>query len=139
MVTTDVLLFSGVGQERKILLIKRGRPPDKGKWALPGGFIEMDEDLIDSAKRELAEETGITGVELQELFTVGTPGRDPRGRVITVMFFAIVDMNHIECKAGDDAAEISWFSVSDLPQLAFDHEMVIRKSLVKLSSDTNHS
>lgn len=127
MVTTDVLLFSGKGDERKILLIKRGQEPFQGMWAFPGGFLNMDEELIECARRELKEETGIEGVELKELCTVGTIGRDPRGRMITVMFTAEVNEEELTPEAGDDAASVAWFRLAELPELAFDHRKILNK------------
>ena len=120
MVTVDVLLFSVFNERRSVLLIKRGNEPYKGLWAMPGGFVEMDEELDTAAKRELFEETGITGVELKQMHTFGTVGRDPRGRMITIVYTATLEME-IQPKPGDDAVEAKWFDIDDLPELAFDH------------------
>jgi len=128
MVTVDALLFAVCGGRRSVLLIRRGHEPFKGLWALPGGFLEMDEELVDAAKRELFEETGITGVELKQMHTFGTVGRDPRGRMITVVYTATLD-KEIEPKPGDDAVEAKWFDVENLPELAFDHCEVFEKGL----------
>jgi 8-oxo-dGTP diphosphatase len=133
MVTADVLLFTGEGINIEILLIRRGHPPFDGCWALPGGFLEMDEELSACAERELLEETGISGLALQELFTAGSPGRDPRGRVITVIFYAYMK-NRPATRAGDDASQTGWFRVSGLPALAFDHQQVISKAVAMLFS-----
>jgi 8-oxo-dGTP diphosphatase len=134
MVTTDILLFSGEKDHLKILLIRRGKEPYKDCWALPGGFLEMDEELDACARRELKEETGITGIELKELFTVGTIGRDPRGRTITIMFYAFTEEDSVLPKAGDDAAEVKWFTISKLPEkLAFDHAVVLRRAIDKIA------
>ena len=122
MVTTDALIFTNDKHSPKVLLIKRGNDPYKGKWAFPGGFMEMNEELIDSAKRELAEETGLTNVELKQMHTFGTIGRDPRGRMITVTFMGIVECDQMEVKAGDDASEAQWFDFDKLPEMAFDHD-----------------
>lgn len=123
MVTVDALLFAVCGGRKSVLLIRRGNEPFKGLWAVPGGFLEMDEELVDAAKRELFEETGITGVELKQMHTFGTVGRDPRGRMITVVYTATLE-RQIEPKPGDDAVEAKWFDVEDLPKLAFDHSEV---------------
>jgi 8-oxo-dGTP diphosphatase len=124
MVTADALVFAVCGGRKSVLLIKRGNDPYKGLWAVPGGFLEMDEELETAAKRELFEETGIEGVELKQMHTFGTIGRDPRGRQITVVFTGTVD-KEIKATAGDDAAEAKWFDVENLPELGFDHDKVI--------------
>lgn len=132
MVTVDAVVFDTSTKPPKILLIKRGNEPFKGQWAIPGGFIEMDEDLADAAARELAEETGLTGVRLQQLQTFGKPGRDPRGRNITVVFWGTTDKTEI--KPGDDAAEAKWFEINNLPEnFAFDHIEVAAIAMKKLS------
>ena len=127
-VTADIILFSQIGGERCILLIRRGHPPFKGRWALPGGFIELDETLVESALRELQEETGVTGVKLEQLYTYGDPGRDPRGRTVSVAFVGSVKKPP-DVKGGDDAAEAKWHPVRKLPPLAFDHRAMIRRAL----------
>ena len=132
MVTVDAMIFAGCQAERKVLLIKRGNEPFKGMWALPGGFVEMDEELIDAANRELFEETGVDGIELKQLHTFGGIGRDPRGRLITIVFFATLE-KETETKAGDDAAEAKWFAVDQLPEMAFDHREAIRMGLCRIS------
>ena len=124
MVTADALVFAVCEGQKKVLLIKRGNEPYKGLWAVPGGFVEMDEELETAAARELYEETGIEGVELKQMHTFGTIGRDPRGRQITIVFTGTVD-KEIQPTAGDDAEIANWFDIEDLPQLAFDHEKVI--------------
>ena len=124
MVTADALVFAVCNGRKSVLLIKRGNDPYKGLWAVPGGFLEMDEELETAAKRELLEETGIEKIELKQMHTFGTLGRDPRGRQITVVFTGTVE-KEIEATAGDDAAEAKWFNIKDLPELAFDHDKVI--------------
>ncbi len=125
-VTTDVILTAGKQKATHLLLIERKNEPYKGLWALPGGFIEMDEDLEDACLRELKEETGIEGIKIQQFCSVGTPGRDPRGRTITIVY-----MGHIEKMitpvAGDDAKNAKWFEIGKLPELAFDHLEIINK------------
>lgn len=125
-VTTDCILFKQTKQT-EILLIKRKQDPYIGKWALPGGFVEIDEDLEEGARRELIEETGIDHIELKQFKTYGEPGRDPRGRTISVVYFGYVKENENEIKAGDDAAEVSWFDLMNLPDLAFDHAEIIEE------------
>lgn len=128
-VTVDIVLFSGGVPD--VLLIQRKHPPFEKCWALPGGFIAMEESLEASACRELEEETGITDVKLTEIGTFGDPFRDPRGRVITVAYTAIVEKSLLNIEAGSDASEAAWFSSTDLPELAFDHTQIIRKALEK--------
>ena len=133
MVTVDALLFSCCcGQKVEVLLIKRGNAPFKGLWAIPGGFVELDEELKDGAARELKEETGISNVDLNQLHTFGTIGRDPRGRQITIVFIALIDKSRHSVQAGDDADQAKWFDVECLPELAFDHSEVIELGLKRL-------
>jgi 8-oxo-dGTP diphosphatase len=123
-VTVDIAI---VTRERKprVLLIRRKHPPFAGKWALPGGFVDMDESLEEGARRELQEETGIKAARLEQVHTFGDPGRDPRGRTITVVYLARVAFSDVEPKAADDAAEVGWFPLHRLPDLAFDHRQIL--------------
>jgi 8-oxo-dGTP diphosphatase len=132
MVTTDCMIFSGAGEELRILLVRRGREPFLHMWALPGGFLEMDEDLDACAYRELKEETGLAGIELKQLFTAGTPDRDPRGRTISVIYYGFAYYRSDKIKAGDDASDVYWFLVNKLPPMAFDHLEVINRALAEL-------
>jgi len=132
MVTVDAVVFDASGTSPKVLLIKRANEPFKGKWAFPGGFVDMDEELEDAAARELAEETGLAGVKLEQLYTFGRCGRDPRGRNITVAFIGVTKDNQI--KSGDDAAEARWFDINKLPpNMAFDHNDVAAVAIEKLN------
>ncbi|HSM56893.1 MAG TPA: NUDIX domain-containing protein [Candidatus Sulfomarinibacteraceae bacterium] len=131
-VTVDVVIFSLIEDQLKVLLVKRKRWPFEGCWAIPGGFVNMDESLEDAAARELAEETGVRNVYMEQLYTFGEPDRDPRTRVITVAYFAIVPSDAVEHEAGSDAAETGWFSVEDLPELAFDHDEILDYALTRL-------
>ena len=136
MVTADALVFTRSGGKTKVLLIKRGNEPFKGKWAVPGGFVNMDEELEDAVVRELAEETGVTGVSLEQMRTYGTLGRDPRGRMITIVFMGIAKEDQTTIKAGDDAAEAKWFDIEELPEdLAFDHNEILRFAIGKLNNE----
>jgi 8-oxo-dGTP diphosphatase len=138
MVTVDAAVFDISGGRPKILLIKRGNEPFKGQWAFPGGFVEMDEELQDAAERELAEETGLTGVKLEQLYTFGRCGRDPRGRNITIVFIGIAKNTKI--KSGDDAAEARWFEIDALPgDMAFDHDNVAAAAIRKLNELMDNS
>lgn len=133
MVTTDALVFDLAGGRARVLLVRRKNDPYQDHWAVPGGFIEMDEELVDAAARELAEETGLTGVPLEQLRTFGTVGRDPRGRQITVVFTGIVEKGAETVRGGDDAAEARWFDIDDLPaNMAFDHAEVVRLGIERL-------
>lgn len=125
MVTVDAGVFTLRDGRLEVLLIRRGRDPFKGAWALPGGFLEMDEELLTGALRELEEETGVTGVSLSFAGVFGKVGRDPRGRVITVTFAGLVDWREHAPRGADDAAEARWFAVGALPDMAFDHEEMI--------------
>jgi 8-oxo-dGTP diphosphatase len=133
-VTTDIVIFGIVDQTLKVLLIKRKAWPYEGMWAIPGGFVHMDESLEAAAYRELVEKTGISGedVYLEQLYTFGDPGRDPRTRVITVAYFALVSADKIDAQAATDATDVGWFSVYDLPALAFDHADIVSYALTRL-------
>jgi len=136
MVTVDAAVFTHSGGKIRILLIKRGREPFKGKWAVPGGFVNMDEELEDAVVRELTEETGVTGVRLEQMRTFGTVGRDPRGRQITIVFMGIAKEEQMKIQAGDDAAEAKWFDIEELPEdMAFDHNEVISFAVGKLKNE----
>jgi 8-oxo-dGTP diphosphatase len=127
MLTVDAVIFRFVNGKVQVLLIQRGNEPYKGKWALPGGFVDMDEELENAAARELEEETGLTGVALTQLHTFGRCGRDPRGRQISVAFFGIAPANTKRIKGGDDAVRAKWFNIKNLPaELAFDHNEIIK-------------
>jgi 8-oxo-dGTP diphosphatase len=123
MNTVDAIIIDSETKS-KILLIYRLNEPYKNCWALPGGFIEMDETLLDSVNRETLEETSLSGIEFKQFRTYGDPGRDPRGRNITVVFYGFCD-DKDKAVAGDDAKSLQWFNLSDLPELGFDHQQVI--------------
>jgi 8-oxo-dGTP diphosphatase len=123
-VSVDVVIVSNESSPR-VLLVRRKHDPFAGMWALPGGFIEMDESLEAAARRELYEETGVEAEELEQLHAFGDPGRDPRGRIITVVYLAIVDAARIKPRAADDAAEVGWHSLRQPPPLAFDHAEIL--------------
>ncbi len=127
MVCTDVVLTRGSQQSRQLLLIKRLNHPFKDYWALPGGFVEEHEPLIEAAQRELHEETGISGVELNQFRAYGDKHRDPRGHCISVVFYGTVPVA-VNGLAGDDAKELKWFNIVQLPPLAFDHQRIIHEA-----------
>jgi 8-oxo-dGTP diphosphatase len=128
-VTVDCIIYRTKSNKiTEVLLIKRANEPFKDKWALPGGFIEIDEEIEHAAKRELFEETGIIHSSLQQLFTIGTVGRDPRHRTISVIYSGLFNSDTMHIKAGDDAKEASWIQIDKLPTLAFDHNKIIIKA-----------
>lgn len=129
-VTTDCVIFGYDGKELKVLLIERGIEPFKACWAFPGGFLGMDEDALSSAKRELKEETGLENAFVEQFHTFSEVGRDPRGRVLTIAHYALVRIQ--EVRGGDDAAQARWFSIADVPHLAFDHDRILRMALTRL-------
>lgn len=133
MVTVDAVVFSVSAGGTEVLLIERKNEPFKGQWAVPGGFVEMDEELEDAIARELTEETGLTGVRLEQFRTFGRCGRDPRGRQITVAFMGTVTEGRDRIRAGDDAAETRWFNIDKLPKnMAFDHKEMVRLAIERL-------
>ena len=129
-VTTDCVIFGFDGSELQVLLIERGIEPFKGKWAFPGGFLNMDETAGEGAMRELKEETGLENAYIEQFNTYSEPGRDPRERVITIAHYALVRIQ--EVKGGDDAAKAQWFPIDEVPQLAFDHDKIVRDAMRKL-------
>lgn len=132
-VTTDaVALRLAPGGGLELLLVERGHDPFCGTWALPGGFVEEDEDLPDACARELEEETGVRAAALVQLGAWGTPGRDPRGRNVSVVYLAPVRPDAADARAGDDAARARWHSVGELPPLAFDHADIVERGLEQL-------
>jgi 8-oxo-dGTP diphosphatase len=132
--TVDCVVFGFDEGELKVLLIQRGLPPFKDKWALPGGFVRVDETLDDAARRELAEETGLTNAFLEQLYTYGEVKRDPRERVVSVAYYALVKLAEHQTRAATDAADARWFPVSQLPRLAFDHAEIFATALTRLRS-----
>lgn len=131
-VTVDAVVFGFDDADLKVLLIQRDGPPFRGRWALPGGFVNIDESLEDAVRRELEEETGITKLYLEQLYTFGAPKRDPRERVISVAHYALVKLADHAVRAASDARNVAWFPVADLPPLAFDHEQVLDVALRRL-------
>lgn len=138
-VTVDVLIFTIQDNRLKIILVKRGIKPFKGMWAIPGGFVKEEEGLDDAAFREMAEETGVKDVYLEQLYSFGDPKRDPRGRVITVAYFALIPSDPIKLKATADVTEAEWFPVNKLPKLAFDHKKIIDYAIERLKNKIEYS
>jgi 8-oxo-dGTP diphosphatase len=123
-VTVDLVVVS-LEKEPRVLLIKRKSDPFAGVWAIPGGFVEMEEPLEAAARRELKEETGIAVGAIEQLATFGDPGRDSRGRTISVVYFGRVEPSTVKPKAADDALEVGWHRLAQLPPLAFDHDKIL--------------
>ncbi|HZJ35750.1 MAG TPA: NUDIX hydrolase [Gillisia sp.] len=125
--TVDAVIFYRKADILNVLLIRRKNDPFRDQWALPGGFLEENETMEEGAKRELEEETGLKIKKLQQVAAFGTPGRDPRGRTISIAFVGLVDAE-VKVKASDDAVDAKWFNMNDLPELAFDHREIISEA-----------
>lgn len=125
--TVDLVVASREPRVR-VLLIRRKGEPFAGSWALPGGFVDENEPLAAAARRELEEETGVVLTEFEQLHTFGDPGRDPRGWTVSVAYLARVNPAEVKAKAADDAAEVKWFPLDELPALAFDHAKILGKA-----------
>ncbi len=132
--TVDVVIATREPRPR-VLLIRRNREPFSGSWALPGGFVDENERLEDAARRELVEETGVAATDLEQLYTAGAPGRDPRGWTVSVVYLARVEPGSVKPVAADDAAEVGWFPLDELPALAFDHAMILDRARLRLEEE----
>ena len=133
----DCVVF-GLDEDLQVLLIRRDIEPFQGRWALPGGFVRLDETLDEAARRELEEETGVSRLYLEQLYTFGDIGRDPRERVVSVAYYALVKLSDHRVKAATDAREAAWFSVDDLPKLAFDHDKILQVALARLKGKVRY-
>src|SRR6266542_1137711 len=139
-VTVDVVIFTLQAGELHVLLVKRKRWPFEGRWAIPGGFINADESLDQAARRELEEETGVHDIYLEQLYTFGAPRRDPRTRVISVAYIALVSADTQTLRASDESTEVRWFPVRRLPGvLAFDHDHILATALERLRSKLEYT
>lgn len=132
MVTVDAVVFKKTEEGMEVLLIQRKHYPFEGMWALPGGFVDMDETAEEAIKRELEEETSLIMDNLQQLHAFSALGRDPRGRTISITFFGIAETENSDVQGGDDASDARWFQVDQLPLLAFDHIEAVKKALAKI-------
>ncbi len=128
----DCVVFGLDEEDLKVILIQRDIAPYKGKWALPGGFVHIDESLEQAAMRELREETGVEDVFLEQLYTFGEVDRDPRERVVSVAYYALVNLRDHDIRAATDARNAAWFSVDDMPRLPFDHSRIFETALARL-------
>jgi 8-oxo-dGTP diphosphatase len=138
-VAVDIVIFTIQSGELRLLLVKRGIAPFAGKFAIPGGFVLEDESLDQAALRELKEETGVGDVYLEQLYSFGDPGRDPRGRVITVAYYALISGDRSPLVAGTDAADAQWCAVRELPHLAFDHRKILDYALERLRNKLEYT
>ncbi|MEQ9380068.1 MAG: NUDIX domain-containing protein [Pirellulales bacterium] len=130
--TVDIVVFGLDEDDLQVMLIQRDLPPFEGQWALPGGFVRVEEALDEAARRELGEETGLKDIYLEQLYTFGTVERDPRERVVTVAYYALVNLEGHNVHASTDARNAAWFPVSDLPELAFDHQEILDAAYKRL-------
>lgn len=130
--TADCVVFGLDDNDLKVLLVQRDFEPFAGRWALPGGFVDVGESIEESARRELAEETGLTGIFLEQLYTFSDPSRDPREHVVTVAHYALINLSEHEVTPSTDARNAAWFELSDVPDLAFDHNRILQTAYERL-------
>jgi len=138
-VTVDIVIFALRNWELQVLLIQRAVPPFEGQWALPGGFVLNHESLEDAARRELEEETGVRDVFLEQLYTFGDIGRDPRGRVVTVAYYALLTTEAAPLVAGTDAGAARWMPARTHPPLPFDHDRILEYALERLTNKLEYT
>ena len=136
--TIDCVVFGLDEEDLKVLLVERDLEPFAGRWALPGGFVRVDESLDDAARRELAEETGVQQVYLEQLYTFGAVDRDPRERVVSVAYYALVRLSDHRVQAATDARNAAWFAVDDVPKLAFDHDVILKMAHDRLRAKVRY-
>ncbi len=138
-IAVDCVIFGlNKGADLRVLLIQRAIPPFEGKWALPGGFVLPNETLDAAAERELEEETGVSNVFIEQLYTFGALERDPRGRIISVAYYALVNLESHALEAASDAKEAEWFSIKKLPALAFDHAQILEMAIQRLNAKVRY-
>ena len=139
-VTVDVVIFTIIDSALSVLLVRRGIAPNRGSWAIPGGFVLDHESLEQAALRELREETGVSNVYLEQLYTFGDPGRDPRGRIVTVAYYALVATDRAQLQAGTDTTDARWWAVNALPKkLAFDHAAILDYAIQRLRAKIGYT
>jgi 8-oxo-dGTP diphosphatase len=137
--TVDVVIYTIKEGDLKVLLIQRNTEPFREMWAIPGGFVIKGETLEIAAKRELFEETGVKDIYLEQLYSFGDPGRDPRGWVVTVSYFALISSDNLKITANTDARDVKWFSAYKLPKLAFDHDKILHLALNRLRAKLEYT
>mgnify|MGYP000862197900 CR=1 FL=1 len=138
-VTVDCVIFGfDASSSLKVLLVQRANDPFKNKWALPGGFVDLDENLEQAALRELEEETGLKDIFIEQLYTFGDLDRDPRGRVISIAYFALVNLSDHFIKASSDAKNAEWFELNNIPSLAFDHDTILKIAIHRLRAKVRY-
>lgn len=141
-ITVDVVIFTIKNGELQVLLVQRGKEPYKNKWAIPGGFVRLSENLDEAAKRLLYEKSNLKDVYLEQIYTFGDPLRYPNSRVITVAYFALIRSESLILKfdkAADVLKDVKWHSIYKLPELAFDHEKIVKYAYKKLRDDLEYS
>jgi len=138
-VTTNVVVFTLRDDKLKLLLVRRRSDPFKGMWALPGGYVQVDEDLDHSAMRALEDSTGVTGVYLEQLYTFGAPDRDPRDRAISIAYYALVPSERLQLRTAGDTEAVGWFALEELEPLAFDHNEMVNVAHHRLSAKLAYS
>lgn len=138
-IAVDIVIFTLRDRALQVLLVRRKYPPFPGRWAIPGGFVLEGESLDAAARRELVEETGVSRVYLEQLYTFGEPRRDPRGRVISVTYYALVAPEHLPIRAGSDASEAAWFEARKTPRLAFDHGEILEYAVRRLRNKLDYT
>ena len=139
VLTTNIVVFSLRDEQLKLLLVRRRNPPFQDCWSLPGGVVGEDEDIEANAMRKLAEGTGVTGVYLEQLCTFGDPGRDPRERVVSVAYYALVPSERLRLRDNGDSEDVAWFAVDALPELAFDHGAMVDVAHQRLAAKLDYS
>lgn len=139
VVTTDIVVFTLREEQLKLLLVRRAGGPYQGRWALPGGLVGIEESLDAAAARQLEQETGVSGVYLEQLYTFGRPDRDPRERVISVAYYALIPSDRIQLRAATDAEAVGWFALDELPELALDHSEIVDTAQERLAAKLEYS
>jgi len=139
VIATDIVIFTIEDGELKVLMIKMKKEPFKKKWAVPGGLVGVNESVEDSAKKHLKNKTGVDNVYLEQLYTFGEIDRDPLGRVVSVAYFALIPSSKIDLKTSEDYEGIDWFSVKDLPELAYDHSEIVKMAVERLRAKLEYS
>ncbi len=138
-VTVDLVIFTVDDKKLKVLLVKRANEPFEGCWSIPGGFLKKGESLEEAASRVMEEKTGVREVYLEQLYTFGRPDRDPRARIITVTYFALIPWMRLIQPGSRKISDLAWFSVDDVPELAFDHLEILRRAVTRLRAKVSYS